>query len=166
MNPPTLPAPCATALAALEGHALEVSPAVEAHLRRCPACAEARVLLLALEDSPPCAAPEGYFEALPYRILGKVAPRRPNAKRQAALWLMAAGLVGALGMGATGFFLGRAVRQPVVEASQPHGLPDTLDAQSETPFTDDDDALSRLSDLSAADAEAALTRLQATQTQH
>jgi len=165
MTPPSLPAPCATALAALEGHALDLAPAVEAHLRACPACAEARVLLLALEDFPPCEAPEGYFETLPYRILRKAAPRRPNAKRRAALWLMAAGLVGALGMGATGFFLGQAVRQPVVEASQPHGLNDTLDPQSETPFTEDDDALSRLSDLSAAEADAALSRLQAAQTQ-
>jgi len=53
----------------------------------------------------------------------------------------------------------------VVEASQPHGLNDTLDPQSETPFTEDDDALSRLSDLSAAEADAALSRLQAAQTQ-
>ena len=165
MTPPSLPAPCATALAALEGHALDLAPAVEAHLRACPACAEARVLLLALEDIPPFAEPEGYFEALPYRILRKLAPRRPGAKRQAALWLLAAGLVGAMGVGATGFLLGRAVRQPVVEASQPRGLADSLDPQDETPFTEDDDALSRLSDLSAAEADAALSRLQAAQTQ-
>jgi hypothetical protein len=160
---PQPPGPCAAAQAALEADPLSLPPAVAAHLRACPACSEARILWLAMAEVEPVEAPAGYFEGLGFRILRKL-PARPVAlKRRAALWLTAAALIGALGVGLTGFFAGRAVRAPLVEAAQPRSL---AEPQAETPFAepDSEDALSELSTLTPEEAEAALQRLQAPNT--
>lgn len=159
-NPP-LPAPCTLALAALERDVRELPAEVAAHIRHCPPCAEARILWLALEESVAPEVPAGYFEALPFRIQRKLPARRAALKQRAVLWLVAAGLVGAVGMGTTGFFMGRAVRRPMVEAALAKELPEHPDAQAETPFAESEDAVGQLSGLSAAEAEQALQRLQA-----
>jgi hypothetical protein len=157
-SPSTL---CPAALAALEKNPLDLPASVEAHLRGCPACSEAQVLWLALEEAPEGEAPAGYFEGLGFRILRKLPTRRGGLRRSAAFWLAAAGLLAALGLGATGFFLGRAMRAPLVEASQPKGWVEALDPQTETPFVDAEDPLTQLTNLSPRQAEAALARLQA-----
>ena len=157
---PQLPVPCQTALAALEADALLLPAPVRLHLLDCPACSEARVLLLALEDAPPVAVPEGYFEDLGLRILRKLPARRTPLKQRATLWLAAALVIAALGVGVTGFFMGRAVRAPLVEASLPKSLPEHPDPQAETPFAEADDPVSQLSSLTPEEAEASLQRLQ------
>jgi predicted anti-sigma-YlaC factor YlaD len=158
-HPPS--GPCLTALAALEQDALALPEAVAAHLQRCPTCSEARVLLLSLQDCPEVEVPQGYYAGLSFRILRKLPSRRAGLARPAAFWLAAAGLLAALGLGGTGFFMGRAMRAPMVEASQPKGLADAIDAQVETPFVETEDALTQLDRLNPQQAEEALQRLQA-----
>jgi hypothetical protein len=158
---PNLNADCALALEALGRNALELEAGVEAHLDRCPPCSEARVLLLAMEETPAVAAPQGYYEGLPYRIMRKLPGRRASVNPHAGRWLAAAALLGALGLGTTGFFMGKASQAPVVEAAQPRGLADSLDQTVETPFAEADDPVAQLSELSPKEAETALKRLQA-----
>ena len=161
--PPLSPS-CQAALAAMEENPLELPEAVEAHLDVCPPCSEARVIWLSMEDNPEILAPAGYFEGLAYRIQRKLPARRKGLSRPIGIWLAAAGLLVALGLGTTGFFLGRAVRTPMVEASQPKSLVDTLEAQPETPFYESEDPVTQLSDLTPQEAELAFQRLQAAQT--
>ena len=163
---PPLSAPCLTALAALEKDPLEVPPGVAAHLRSCLACSEARILLLALEEAPEVEVPLGYFEGLGFRILRKLPARRAGLRASAGFWLMAAGLMVALGLGATGFYLGRAARPPLVEASLPKAPADPGEPPPESPFSESTDALSQLSTLSPQAAEKALSRLQAQPPSH
>ena len=152
--------PCQTALAALESDALNLADPMAAHILRCPACSEARILLLALEEAPEVEVPEGYFEDLGFRILRKLPARRARQLPSAGYWLLAAGLITALGLGVTGFYMGRAARAPMVEASLPRPLLDSAEQQSEAPFAEGEDPLSQLSALSPAEAESALQRLQ------
>jgi hypothetical protein len=159
LHPPS--GPCLTALAALEQDALDLPATVAAHLRVCPTCSEARVLLLALQDCPKVEVPGGYYEGLSFRILRKLPSRRAGLGRPAAFWLAAAALLAALGLGGTGFFMGRAMRAPMVEAAQPKGFADAIDPQIETPFVETEDALTQLDQLSPQQAEEALQRLQA-----
>ena len=156
-QPPSL---CQTALAALEADPLVLPGPVAEHLQVCQACSEARVLWLALEEVPPVAVPAGYFEGLGFRILRKLPPRRAPFSRRPVLWLAAAALLGAAGMGLTGFFMGKAVRAPLMEAAQPRDLPQHPDPQAETPFVDAEDSISQLSNLSPKEADETLRRLQ------
>ena len=159
---PAITPPCLAALAALEIDPLTLSASVEAHLRRCSPCSEARILLLAMEEAPEVAVPQGYFEGLGNRILRKLPSRRAGLRASAVVWLLAAGLLLALGLGTTGFYLGRAARAPMVEASLPQPLLDPSEQANEAPFSETEDPLSQLSTLSPAEAESALKRLQAT----
>ena len=114
-----------------------------------------------MEEIPPVAVPKGYFDGLSFRVLRKLPAHRSGVGRQAATWLAAAALLAALGLGATGFYMGQATHAPMVEAAQPKGVADTLDASAETPFLEAEDPISQLSDLSPKDADSALTHLQA-----
>jgi hypothetical protein len=156
---PTLKPECAAAFAALERDPLELPAEVERHLRICPPCAEAQVLLLALAEAPEVAVPQGYFQGLGFRIMRKLPGRRAGMSARAGYWLAAAGLLAALGLGATGFFMGRAAQPPMVEAAQPKGQADSLDQPLETPFTETEDPATRLTDLDPKDAERALQTL-------
>ena len=158
---PTLPTACTQASEALERDPLQLPALVEAHLRTCLSCSEARVFLLAMVDDPPVDVPQGYFEGLGYRILRKLPARRAAINRTTGMWLAAAALMAALGLGATGFFMGQATRAPLVEAAQPRGVADTLDPSAETPFLEAEDPVNQLSELSPREAETALERLQA-----
>jgi len=148
---------CQQALQAIEADPLALPPAVQAHLDTCEACREARVHWLAQEEAPVPLAPAGYFDHLPARILRKLPSGRSKAARpHTILWLAAAGLALALGVG--GYLAGRVQRAPMVEASL-----ETLDPAelvTEAPFDEGDDALSQLSEMSPEDAEAVLQRLE------
>jgi hypothetical protein len=148
---------CLEVLTAIEAGPLELSPAAEAHVRACPACSEARVHWLALEDAPPAQAPAGYFDQLPTRVLRKL-PTRPRAGRHFILWALAAGLLMAVGAG--GFWLGRANRQPLVEAAVTPAAMEPLPAgMPETPFMEGEDEVAQLHKLSPEEAKALLEGL-------
>jgi len=149
---------CLEALAAIEAEPLDLDPRVEAHLRVCPSCAEARVTWLALQDAPQALAPAGYFEHLPARIVRKL-PARPRTRgRHAFLWALAAALLVAVGTG--GFMLGRANRQPLVEATLAPAPVEAPAALPESPFQQGDDDLAQLHKLSPEEAKAIIDRLE------
>lgn len=152
---PTLSAPCEAALAAIEQDALSLPPTVEAHLRTCPACAEARVLWLAQEEVPAVLVPAGYYDRLTERVLRKLpAPRRTLRSRYG--WWAAAGLL-ALATGIGGFMAGRTQAAPMVEAR--NGV--EAEAIPEPPFKDQDEGLTGLSSLSQEEATALIAQLEA-----
>lgn len=154
-----LPDPCALAMAAVLGDPLAPGAAAEAHLRSCRGCAEARVVLLAQEEVPGTALPEGYLERLPGRVLGKlpgspVRLRRPHP----VLWAAAATLLMAVGAGA--FWAGRANRAPLVEASLPAPEAPEATAESDTPFHDREEEAAQVHALSPEEMRALLKRLE------
>lgn len=163
-----LPEACRMALEAIEADPLSLAPETQTHLRACPACAEARVQWLALEETPPALAPAGYFDRLPDRILRKL-PARANHRLPMGRWAWAAAAVVLMtGVGITGFWMGRAHRQPVVEATLPRTPSEVQELFPETPFRDSndgDDALSQLSNLSTSEAEAVLKRMESAKTE-
>ena len=155
MTHPPSPA-CLEALAAIERDPLDLPAAVEVHLRTCVACSEARVLWLAMEDAPPALAPAGYFDHLSGRVLRKLPARTSWRGQRTLLWALAASML--LAVGAGGFWLGRANRQPVVEATlAPPSKDSTL---PDTPFQEGDDEVSQLHQLSPEEAKALLDRLE------
>ncbi|MDP2877601.1 MAG: hypothetical protein Q8O00_15540 [Holophaga sp.] len=159
-----IPNSCQTALTAIEAEPLTLSPEVQTHLRTCAACAEARVQWLALEEAPFALAPAGYFENLPGRIQRKL-PSRPNQRPRFGRWMWAAAAVLLMtGVGITGFWLGRANQQPLVEATLPRTPSDVQELLPEAPFQDAEDAMAQLSRLSKAEAEAVLNRMDSAKT--
>lgn len=154
-----LPLACAEALLALEADPLDPPGAVQDHLRACPACAEARVLWLAQAEAPMALAPAGYFERLPGRILGKLpAGRRPAARRSG--WLATAAAVLLALTAGSGFWAGRANREPLVEASTPRTPSDLKESQPETPFHDKYEVIEQFQSLSPEEAQALLKQLE------
>jgi anti-sigma factor RsiW len=154
----TIPSmPCSEALLAIEADPLDLAPAVEAHLRTCVACSEARVNWLAMEEAPQALAPAGYFDHLPDRILRKLPAKPVRQPRHSLLWALAAGLL--LAVGATGFYLGRVNRQPLVEATLAPApqAPATL---PEVPFAEGDDVMAQVHTLSPEESKALLDRLE------
>lgn len=153
---PALPPACQAALAALEQDPLTLSPETSAHLRACPACAEARVLWLAQEESAPALAPAGYFERLPGRISAKLPAR--TSPRSIRPWLWAAAAVLLMAGLAGGFLAGRANRQPLVEASvQPGALPH--EDIREQPFREQDEVLVEAEGLTAEQLQSVVDKL-------
>lgn len=149
----TLPETCRAALAAIEADPLAPGPEALAHLRACPACAEARIHWLAQAEAPQALAPAGYFEQLPGRVARKLAP--PQAPRRWP-WIAAALLL-MTGVGATGFMLGRAQRAPLVEAALP--AQEAQELVLEAPFLEGEDPVGQLSSLSRSEAHAVLNRM-------
>ena len=159
-GPLPLPEACAAALAAIEANPLEPGPVAEAHLQACTACAEARVLFLAQEDSAEALAPAWYFERLPGRILRKL-PARPTLRHRLGPlgWAAAAALLMAVGTGA--FLAGRANRTPYVEATLPR-QPDILElSTTDTPFYNREEEAAQVQALSPEEMKALLKRLDA-----
>jgi hypothetical protein len=159
----SIPEVCQRALAAIEADPLELPAEVLTHLHGCPACAEARVHWLALEEAPQALAPAGYFDRLPARILRKL-PAKPGVlkSRQKWLWASAAAvLMGGIGLG--GFWLGHANKKPLVEATLPRTPSEIQELIPDTPFQENEDAISKLSNLSPEEAEAVLKRVEASQ---
>lgn len=156
MSEPRIPESCQPVLAALEQDALNLSPEHLAHLKDCPACAEARVLWVAAEEEPFALAPAGYFERLPDRVVRKLPNRRSGSRPlRFVLWAAAAGLLAAMGIG--GFLFGRSHRAPLVEATLPRTeAPEVL---PEAPFQDTD-PLSQLQGLDEAQAQRVLDHLE------
>lgn len=156
-----LPELCARALAALEADALEPGAETEAHLRACPACAEARVMLLAQEDAPLPLVPAGYFETLPLRI-GRKLPA-PKIRRRLPSWLWAAAAAVLMAAGLGGYLAGRAtpappVLQPVAQQVAPVESP----AQDRAlPFHDRDEDLAELGGLSPTEMKQLVSSLDA-----
>lgn len=148
---------CLEALAAIEKDPLALPPAVEAHLKVCTACSETRVNWLALEDMPPAQAPAGYFEHLPDRILMKLPAKVALRHRQPILWALAAALLAAVGVG--GFILGRANKQPLVEASLAPAPQEVTVSMPENPFGEAEDELTQLHRLTPEQARAIMDRL-------
>lgn len=157
MTPPNAPLreACRTALAALEADPLNPPPEVLAHLQQCPACAEARVLWLAQEDAPVALAPAAYYQKLPGRILRKL-PVRTRRSRLLP-WAAAAALVGAAALG--GFWAGRLNRTPVLEAKTAPAPAEPADVPTDTPFTESDDVLLQLQQLSPEESRALVERM-------
>jgi hypothetical protein len=159
MSERLLPEACQQALNAIEADPLALPEEALAHLRACPACREARVLWLAQEEAPAALTPAGYFDHLPQRVLRKLPARRASgAHPHAILWLAAAGLALALGMG--GYLAGRVQRTPVVEATLEKPPTDLSEFVPDTPFDEGEDALTQLADLSPRDANLVLQRLE------
>jgi hypothetical protein len=161
-----IPDPCQAALAAIEHNPLELSAEARAHLRGCPACAEAQVHWLALEEAPFALTPAGYFDRLPARILRKLPTRPGLLGRPSKLLWAAAALILMTGVGVSGFWLGQANRNPVVEATLPRNSSEAQELMPEAPFQENEDAMSQLSNLSQEEAEAVLKRLDAAQIGH
>ncbi len=155
-----LPAPpsCAPTLDAILVDPIDPGSEAEAHMKLCRACSEARVTYLAQEECPEVLAPAGYFERLPERILRKL-PARPRLLSRVTplVWAAAAALLMAVGAGA--FWAGRANRTPLVEATLPRTPSEVQEVLPETPFLDQEDAVSQLTSLSPQEAEAVLKTL-------
>lgn len=154
-----LPEPCAQALDAVLRDPLAPGAAAEAHLRSCRGCAEARIALLAQEEVPDVALPDGYLERLPGRVLGKL-PGRPARllRLHPVLWAAAATLLMAVGAGA--FWAGRANRAPLVEASLPATEATEATTESDTPFHDREEEAAQVHALSPEEMRALLKRLE------
>lgn len=152
---------CDATLAAIERDPLTLPGEALAHLRRCPACAEARVQWLALEEVPNALAPAGYFDHLPTRIQRKLPVRAGLMGRPRKLLLAAAAALLMIGMGVGGFWLGKANKAPLVEATLPRNPSEVQELIVDAPFQEDDDALSQFSTLSQEEAEAVLKQLEA-----
>ena len=162
MTRETLPLPeaCQRTLTALEADPLNPGRDAQAHLRGCPACAEARVLFLAQEDAPDPLAPAGYFDRLPGRILGKLPVRQGLSRRLHGLgWAAAAVLLMAASAGA--FWAGRANRTPLVEANLPKPVDTVEITVPEEPFHDRDEEAAQLQTLSPSDMKALLQQMDA-----
>lgn len=156
-----IPKACEATLAAIERDPLALPSEALAHLRQCPACAEARVQWLALEEVPNALAPAGYFDHLPTRIQRKLPVRAGLMGRpRRLLWAAAAALLMA-GTGVGGFWLGKANKTPLVEATLPRNPSEVQELIVDAPFQEDDDALSQLSTLPQEEAEAVLKQLEA-----
>ena len=161
MSESLLPEACQRTLTAIEAEPLDLPEEALAHLRACPACREARVLWLAQQEVPAALVPADYFERLPRRILRKLPARRLNGSRpHPILWLAAAGMALALGVG--GYLVGRVRNAPAAEATLQAPDVDLSEFTAETPFDEGDDALSQLSDLGPQDAARVLQRLEST----
>lgn len=151
---PPIPPDCVPVLAEIEADPLGLSPAAEAHVRACPACAETRVAWLAQQDAE-AQAPAGYFERLPDRILSKL-PSGPRRRPHVALWAMAAALLLAAATG--GFWAGRANRAPMVEATLTPAA-DVRDALPDTPFLEGEEDFAQLPNLSPEQAQQVIERV-------
>ena len=159
-GPHLLPDGCLRHQEAILADPLAPGPEAEAHLRSCPACAEARVAFLAQEEAPLALTPAGYHERLPGRILRKLPARTPWSRRLSpAAWALAATLLLAVGAGA--FWAGRAVRTPLVEASLPHTPAEIQEVAPDAPFQEGEDAVTQLSNLTPDEAEAVIRSLAA-----
>lgn len=162
MSEPLLPESCQRALEAIQADPLDLPPEVQAHVEHCPACAELRVQWLAQEDFPQVLAPAGYFERLPGRMLRKLPARRSRGlKHHPWLWAAAAAL--ALAIGLAGYMAGRIQQAPLVEASvDPSLANEPVELAIDTPFGEDEDAMSQFSNLSTEEADAVLRQLETT----
>lgn len=161
-----IPDACELTLAAIERDAMELPREAQIHLRTCPACHEARVQWLALEESPHALAPAGYFDQLPARIQRKLPVQGGRLRRPARIFWAAAAAILMVGMGVGGFWLGRANTAPIAEASLPRTPLEVQEMLGDAPFQESDDALSQLAALPPEQAEAVLNRLEATQKGH
>ena len=157
-QPLPLPAACASTMDAVLANPLDPGAGAEAHMNVCRACSEARVAYLAQDEVPEALAPVGYFDRLPDRVLRKL-PNRPGLLRRVGpfAWAAAAALLMAVGAGA--FWAGRANRTPLVEATLPRTASEVQEVLPETPFQDQEDALTQLTALSQKDAEAVIRAL-------
>ena len=150
------PPSCGLALQAIESNPLEVPAEVLDHLRSCPACAEARVQWLAMEDCPAALAPAGYFDRLPARILGKLPAPRPA--RRPVGFLAAAAVILMLGTAAGAFWAGKANQNPPVDAMANKEIREV--PAGDAPFQEQDEILEPLQALSPDEASALLKSLE------
>ena len=153
---PPIPEACARTLAEIEADPLNLTAAAAAHVEACPACSETRIAWLAQEDTE-AVAPAGYFERLPERILCKLPSgplrRRPYLARRShyALWAMAAALLLAVATGS--FWVGRANRTPMVEATLVPVSFDSHETLPDTPFQEGEEEFAQLPNLSPEQAQ-------------
>jgi hypothetical protein len=156
-EPLNLPETCTRALEAILADPLDPGVATEAHLKGCAACSESRVVFLAQEEVPQALAPADYFERLPLRVLGKLPVPSQASHTRRFYWGTAAALL--LAVGTTAFWAGRANRAPLVEASLPKATSETMEFLPDTPFQDNEDAVSQLTDLTPEEADAVFRAL-------
>ncbi len=149
MTPETIaPEQLEKAIQAIEADPLNLPADVAALVRQSPALGELRVHWLALEDQHPNGdmAPEGYFQALPGRILRKLPVKLAARHRlHPALWAAAAALM--LAIGAGGFWAGKANRTPLVEAKAQELEPTKELPLADAPFQENDDVLVQIQNL-------------------
>jgi hypothetical protein len=151
---PVPPEPCRAALADIEQDPLRLPMLSEAHVRTCVACAEVRVAWLAQADSL-AQAPPGYFDQLPDRILSKL-PTRQRRRTHPVLWALAAALL--LVVGGGGYWVGRANREPMVEATLAPAVQEH-DALPDTPFLEGEEDYAQLPNLSPEQAHQLIERV-------
>lgn len=155
-----LPEACARAMAALEADPLEPGSEAEAHVRSCPACAEAQVMLLAQEDASLPLAPAGYFEALPGRVLRKLPVAKARRRLPPWLWAAAAALLMAAGLG--GYLAGRTTAVPTIAPMAQQIQPADLGTQDRTlPFHDKDEDMAEVGGLSPSEMKDLVSTLNA-----
>jgi hypothetical protein len=148
---------CSQVLEAILIDPLDPSAEVEAHMQICRACSEARVAYLAQEDCPAVLAPARYFERLSGRILRKLPAPSLQVHTRRFYWAAAAAILFAVG--ATAFSVGRANQIPLVEANLPRTTTEIQEILPDTPFQDNEDAVTQLTDLSQEDADAVFQSL-------
>jgi hypothetical protein len=108
--------------------------AVEAHLRTCGACTRAVAEMRAIDAasrSLPVEVPEGYFEALPGRVRGRLQRQRMVTPRR-ALWAVAAAAV--LAAVVSPFVLRQAATPPPLQAPAP-AVPEAVPPAMAPPAT-------------------------------
>jgi hypothetical protein len=154
---PPIAETCRQALAEIEADPLDLTAVTGAHVDACRACSETRIAWLAQADAE-AQAPAGYFDRLPDRILSKL-PAGPRRRRpHLALWAMAAALLLVVGTG--GFWVGRANRTPMVEATlAPPPVTDQRDPLPDTPFQEGEDDYAQLPNLSPEQARRVIERV-------
>jgi len=164
MTHPLLPIPeaCSRTLDSVLKDPLDLSPEVEAHMKICRACSEARIIYVAQEDAPEALAPAGYFERLPDRVLRKL-PARTSLRRRVRpfTWATAAALL--MAVGASAFWAGRANRTPLVEATLPRQIETVETNVSDTPFHDREEDAAEVQSLTPEEMKALLKRLESSQ---
>jgi hypothetical protein len=161
-QPLLIPDVCALAMEAVLVDPMDPGAGAEAHMKICRACSEARVAYLAQEDIPEALAPAGYFDRLPDRVLRKLPVRSSLHQRMPRMaWAIAAALLMTVGAGA--FWVGRANRTPLVEATLPR-QPDLIETSTtapDTPFHDREEDAAQLQTLTPDEMKALLKHLDA-----
>jgi hypothetical protein len=106
------PQSCQDALLAIEADPLNLSPDILDHVSVCPMCSEVRVMWLAQEDFDAAAAPAGYFQRLPSRVLQKMP--LPSSRLSLKIPILASAASLMLIASAGGFWFGRQTQPTTV----------------------------------------------------
>lgn len=156
-----LPEACAFALEAVAANPLDPGAEAESHLRTCAPCAEARVMLLAQEETTSPLVAAGYFESLPSRVLRKLPVARP-ARRSMPTWIWAAAAAILMAAGVGGYLAGRATPAPptLLPMARQTAPSDLASPDPSLPFQDRDDDLAEIGAMSPSELKDLVSKLE------